>query len=112
MSARPRTEVAFEIRPVSTVGVARFRLPEQVNLTATVAGTSEADLDTVWASYGLTGAALVFPWSARHAVVYDKALTATDNMLVLNVLARARATVLLGTALAVLDAEYLRRDLA
>ena len=112
MSARPRTEVAFEIPPVLPAAVARFRLPDQIGVAAALAETSEAALDANWAGYGLVGAALVFPWSARHAVVYDKALTATDRALVLNVLARARATVLLGSAPAVLDFEYLDRDLA
>lgn len=112
MSTRPRTPVTIEIRPVDPAGVARFRLPEQVSLTAAVAETSEAALDAAWAAYGLTGAALVFPWSARHAVVYEKALTATDRVLLLNVLARARTAVLLGRAPVLLDPEYLRRDLA
>ena len=112
MSARPRTEVAFEIRPVDPGGVARFRLPESVTIAAATAENPEAALDVAWAGYGLAGAVLVFPWHARHAVVYQRALTATDRVLVLNVLARARAAVLLGGAPAVLDPEYLGRDLA
>jgi hypothetical protein len=112
MSARPRSEVAFEIRPVDTAGVARFRLPESVTIAAATAEHPEPELDAAWAAYGLTGAALVFPWSARHPVVYERALSATDRVLVLNVLARARAAVLLGGAPAVLDPEYLGRDLA
>ena len=112
MSARPRTEVKFEVRPVDPGGVARFRLPDGVNLTEATTEGTDAALDAAWIGYGLTGAALVFPWSARHAVIYDHAFTATDRTLVLNVLARARATVLLGAAPAVLDSEYLRRDLA
>jgi hypothetical protein len=112
MCARPRTEVAFEVPPVDSAAVARFLLPEGVSLSATRAETTEANLDSAWADYGLTGAALVFPWSARHAVVHDRALTATDRMLVVNVLARARAAVLLASAPAVLDSEYLGRDLA
>ena len=112
MSARPRTQVAFEVRPVDQGGVARFRLPEEVSLTAIGAETSDAALDASWAGYGLTGAILVFPWSARHAVVYERAFTATDRLLVLNVLARARAAVLLAGADIVLDPQYLRRDLA
>lgn len=112
MSARPRTEVAFEIRPVAPAGVARFRLPGSVTIAAATAENPEPVLDAAWAGYGLTGAALVFPWHARHAVVYDRAVTATDRVLVLNVLARARAAVLLAGAPAVLDPEYLGRDLA
>ena len=112
MCARPRTEVAFEIRPVDPGGVARFRLPESVSIAAATAEHPEPVLDAAWAGYGLTGAALVFPWSARHAAVYDRAFTATDRVLVLNVLARARAAVLLAGSPAVLDAEYLGRDLA
>jgi hypothetical protein len=112
MSARPRTEVAFEIRPVDPGGVARFRLPESVTIAGATAENPEPALDAAWAGYGLAGAVLVFPWHARHAVVYQRALTATDRVLVLNVLARARAAVLLGGAPAVLDPEYLGRDLA
>ena len=112
MSARPRTEVTFEIRPVDPGGVARFRLPDSTTIAAATAEHPEAALDAAWAGYGLNGAALVFPWHARHAAVYDRAVTATDRVLVLNVLARARAAVLLGKAPAVLDPEYLGRDLA
>ena len=112
MCARPRTEVAFEIRPVDPRRVARFRLPESLTISAATREHPEPVLDAAWSGYGLTGAALVFPWSARHAAVYDRAFTATDRVLVLNVLARARAAVLLAGAPAVLDAEYLGRDLA
>lgn len=112
MCARPRTEIAFEIRPVDPGGVARFRLPESVTIAAATTEHPEPLLDAAWAGYGLSGAVLVFPWSARHAVVYDRALTASDWVLVLNVLARARAAVLLAGAPAVLDPEYLGRDLA
>ena len=96
MRGQPRTEVAFEIPPVAPAGVARFRLPESTTIAAATAEHPEAVLDAAWAGYGLTGAALVFPWHARHGVVYDRALTATDRVVVLNVLARARAAVLLG----------------
>ena len=112
MRGQPRTEVEFEIRPVAPAGVARFRLPESTTIAAAVAEHPEAVLDAAWARYGLTGAALVFPWHARHAAVYDRAVTATDRVVVLNVLARARTAVLLGAAPAVLDPEYLGRDLA
>lgn len=108
----PRTTVAFEIRPVRPAGVARFRLPDWTTIAALTAEHPEADLDAAWAGYGLRGAALVFPWNARHVVVYDTALSATDHRLILNVLARARTAVLLGRAPAVLDPVYLDRDLA
>ena len=45
-------------------------------------------------------------------MVYERPVTATDRLLVVNVLARARAAVLLAGAPAVLDPEYLGRDLA
>lgn len=112
MSARPRTEVAFEVPPVDARGVARFRLPASVTIDAATAEHPEAMLDGAWAGYGLRGAALVFPWHARHAVVYERAVSATNRVLILNVLARARTAVLLGGAPALLDPEYLGRDLA
>ena len=112
MSARPRTEVAFEIRPIGATGVARFRLPDSTTIAGVTAEALDGELDAAWAGYGLSGAALVFPWSARHAVVYERPVTATDRLLVVNVLARARAAVLLAGAPAVLDPEYLGRDLA
>ena len=110
--AAPRTEVAFEILPTHPAGVARFRLPDSVPLGDVTTAALEAELDAAWAGYGLTGAALVFPWHARHTVVYRRPVTATDRLLVVNVLARARTAVLLGRAPVVLGHEYLRRDLA
>jgi hypothetical protein len=110
--AAPRTEVTFEIRPVHPGGVARFRLPESTTIAAATTEHPEPALDAAWAGYGLTGAVLVFPWHARHAVVYERAVGATDRVLVLNVLARARTAVLLAGAPAVLDHRYLGRDLA
>jgi hypothetical protein len=112
MCARPRTAVTFEIRPIDAAGVARFRLPDSTTLAGLTTAALERELDAAWAGYAFTGAALVFPWHARHSVVYDRPVTATDRLLVVNVLARARAAVLLGGAPAVLDAEYLLRDLA
>ena len=110
--AAPRTEVTFEIRPVDPAGVARFRLPDSMPLAEITTPAFEAELDAAWAGYGLSGAVLVFPWHARHAVVYERPVDATDRLLVANVLARARSAVLLGRAPVILDREYLRRDLA
>jgi hypothetical protein len=78
-------------------------------------------LDAAWDTSGLTGAALVYPWreEARAALVArlqaaDKPTTllrATDPLLVLNILSRARTHVLLANAPPGLERAFLERVL-
>jgi len=128
MSARPRTQVRWEIDALrrtagadddiasatasqsepsrslegTTVG---FELPREHKLEL-----SAAELDRAWASYGLRGAALVFPWRGEDSE-FD-ATPAGNLALAVNVLGRARAGVLMAHAELVLDDEYLARSLA
>jgi hypothetical protein len=78
-------------------------------------------LDAAWAGYNMVGAALIHPWriEAREAYVTRLAainqpqhyLRASDPVFVLNVLARARSTVLLSNAPLALERGFLERSL-
>jgi len=87
----------------------------------TFAGTLKSRLDDVWERYGLHGALLVFNWreelkqavnarllASKSAGTY---LRAEDPLLVLNVLGRARTTLLLANAPLALDRPFLTRTL-
>jgi hypothetical protein len=79
-------------------------------------------LDQSWQSYGLHGAALVYQWrddlregmAARLTALKQPPiyLRVTDPLLVLNVLARARTSLLLANAPLALEFPYLSRVLA
>jgi hypothetical protein len=78
-------------------------------------------LDAAWESYGMVGAALIHGWriEAREAYATRLAavnlppnyLRASDPVFVLNVLARARSTVLLSNAPLALERGFLERSL-
>ncbi len=81
----------------------------------------KARLDSAWAEADLIGAALIYPWrqETKQAVTarleaIDKPpvfLRATDPLLILNVLSRARTHVLLGNAPSALEQAFLERVL-
>lgn len=83
--------------------------------------TLKRALDEAWDAQGFTGAALVYPWreEARTALVTrleaseqtPAILRATDPLLVLNILSRARTHVLIANAPPGLERAFLERSL-
>jgi hypothetical protein len=81
-----------------------------------------ARLDAEWDAFGMKGAALVYNWiddvrssiAARLTAIEQpsEVLVAQDLMVVLNVLARSRGTILLANAPLALERSFLTRSLA
>jgi hypothetical protein len=123
--------VAFDLAAVAEALVTEFDLPTdappvETFLTLLVKNKPFAEalrerLDEAWQGFDLHGAFLVFNWrdeikqavnarlvSVKEAAVYT---LARDPLLVLNVLGRARTSLLLATAPLALDRPFLMRSL-
>ncbi len=125
MSMQPRTEVRWELLPVGEVVVAfdlwRSGVPSGRARAAAVRALA-ADVERAWPTYGLDGAALLFhapdPGGARPPVLRLEGRPAirsgfaTDPLLVLNVLGRARGLLLMAQASLCLGAAFVNRTLA
>jgi hypothetical protein len=94
-------------------------ISEALDKDAALEAALRAKLDAAWAEVGFSGAALVHSWGEKARVAYvtrlqavglpTVALRPTDPALVLNVLARARSTVLIANAPPALEAAFLMR---
>lgn len=126
------TLVAFDLPAIADALVTEFNLPSDAPPVETFLALVEKDkpfadtlrqrLDEAWEAYQLRGAFLVFNWrdeikqavNARLAAVKEPAVytRARDPLFVLNVLGRARTSLLLAAAPVALDRPFLMRSLA
>ena len=111
-------------RLLKIVGAARpvTGMLKSIEADQMAAAAFRQELDQRWAAYHLRGAALVFDWRedlrigmALRLNAIQRApnyLTATDPLLVVNVLARARGALLLANAPLALERSFVDRVLA
>jgi len=102
MSARPRTPVSRQVRPIRDTWVAFTWSGFRPRLT----NERLAALDAAWAAFGFTGCALLQP--VNETVRRLSPLECRDDDVVLNVLLRSRSGILLGTSPLLDDASILR----
>lgn len=96
-------------------------LSEALDKDAALESDLRERLDAAWEAWGFSGAALVHTWSEKARVAYvtrlqaigqpTVALRPTDPALVLNLLARARSTVLIAHAPPALERAFLERPI-
>lgn len=118
MSCVPRTAVRVEIQPVMGVvarfpGVRALALdPRHRKVRARGLGGAPdlvESLQRYWEGLDLVGAAMIFPWREEHGA--HPCLDVRHPLLVLNVLARTRSTLLMARSPLDLGVECLDRTL-